>query len=173
MKPTIIIFGLAGVMLATAALAQQSVEDCRAIDDDQERLACFDAVLAPQKPAAPGPAPEPAPERAARPAATPAPQPAGTPAASASVLTDEVGRETLRDEARDELEVRGRVERCVKGRSGKYVFYFDNGQVWRQRGNARANWKDCAFDVVISKDAFGYSLVKVGETRRVRIDRVR
>lgn len=75
--------------------------------------------------------------------------------------------------ARDELEVRGRVERCVKGRSGKYVFYFDNGQVWRQRGNARAKWKECSFDVVISKDAFGYTLVEVGETRKIRIDRVR
>jgi hypothetical protein len=52
------------------------------------------------------------------------------------------------------------------------VFYFDNGQVWRQRGSANVNWKTCDFGVTIKKDVFGYYLTRDDSSRKVRIERV-
>ena len=195
----------AGLIVAVAplTLAVADTDDelaaCRSIEDDAERLACFDAVLSPghavtSKPPAgetalspgkaetPAAAPAPAmpePTAAGEPAADPQPAAAGRlpakpePAERQPALTDEVGRESIEEKDKEELNVQGHVSRCVEGRSGKYVFYFENGQVWRQRGSANVNWKECDFDVRISKDMFGYYLTRDGQSRKVRIERVR
>lgn len=90
-------------------------------------------------------------------------------------LNDEIGRETVRgrNDDRADLSVRGRVVDCDEGRSGKYVFYFDNGQVWLQKDNKRLSWKECEFDVTISEDLFGYKMLRDDDDRAVRIERFR
>lgn len=90
-------------------------------------------------------------------------------------LSDEIGRETVRGRDEDEAQVlvRGHVVDCDEGRSGKYVFYFDNGQIWLQKDNKRLWWKECEFDVTISKDFFGYKMVRDDDDRTVRIERYR
>jgi pyruvate/2-oxoglutarate dehydrogenase complex dihydrolipoamide acyltransferase (E2) component len=187
-----------GVIAAANAAAQQ---DCRSIEDDALRLACYDGqampptpaevpqpvetVEAPPKvemtepqaaPAAATPAAEKAPAAAA-PAATeaPAPKPIAkeVPAAAPAPLDDEIGKESLGRDEKDELIVHGTVVRCAKDATKKYLFYFDNGQVWKQKDNTNIRWKECAFDVTITKDFFGYRMTPVGETRRVRIARLK
>lgn len=159
----IVTFGLVMAVISAASFAAdaEALQACQSIEDDDARLACFDAALA-QKPV---PAAEPPP-------AVP-PAPSAKPAAQPGTLSDEIGRETVEDIEKEELSVRGRVTKCVEGRSGRYVFYFDNGQVWRQRGSANVRWKECAFDVTISEDPFGYVMYRDGEKRKVRIERVK
>ena len=178
------------LMVVSFTVSAQSLDDCQSLADDAARLACYDAALAPREepPAAPEPAPEPAvdpePVQAAAPEPEPEPQPQPAPpepepelqpapAETTAVLTDDVGKESVKDAEKDVLAVRGRIVQCQKGRSGKYVFWFDNGQVWRQKGSLTPRWKECSFDVTISKDVFGYTMLRDGEERTYRIDRVK
>ena len=69
--------------------------------------------------------------------------------------------------------VRARVTDCRKDVSGKYFFVFENGQVWKQRDSSRLHFRDCAFEVTISKDFFGYKMQIEGDDRETRIGRVR
>jgi hypothetical protein len=187
--------GPALVTIATVAAADEYA-DCRAIADAEERLACYDELASPPaaepEPAAvaePEPSaaepPQPADPPAAKvteapapsqpPAATPPPSEPAAATAGEAVLTDEVGRENLKHGQQEERElaVRGRLERCEKLRSGKYVFYFDNGQIWKQADSKRLSWKECNFEVTIGKDFFGYQMSRDDDDRSVRISRVR
>jgi hypothetical protein len=211
------------IAVASAHAAEVAVQqDCRSIEDDALRRACYDSEDAPPRPAevpqpiepvaSPPPAEvveaqaaprvaAPAQEKvpaAVAPAATQAPAAAPTvkeapaaaapaateapatkpiakevPAVTPAPLDDEIGKESLGRENKDELMVQGTVVRCTKDATKKYLFYFDNGQVWKQKDNTNFRWKDCAFDVTITKDFFGYRMTPVGETRRVRIARLK
>ena len=187
----VLIFGL--VITAVPAVVNAAdagaLAACQAIEDNAARLACYDAALTPE--AAPAVKPkstetpavpqesEPAPaapvadetEPAAEPAAAPTPAP--TAATQPATLSDDIGRESVSNVDRDALAVRGRLARCVRASSGKLVFYFDNGQVWRQKSSGRVPWRECDFDVTIGKDVFGYTMIRDGEKRKVRVERVK
>jgi len=190
-----------GIIAAAHVTDAKAQQDCRSIEDDALRLACYDRQAKPPKPAevpqpvetveAPPKAEVPEPQAApasATPAAEKAPAaaaPAATeapatkpiakevPAVTPAPLDDEIGKESLGRENKDELMVQGTVVRCTKDATKKYLFYFDNGQVWKQKDNTNIRWKECAFDVTITKDFFGYRMTPVGETRRVRIARLK
>lgn len=177
------IAGLLLVLGAWPAMAQDAdaLAACQLVEDSEERLACYDRVLKPQEaPPAPVAAePEAAPEPTAAPAPEPEPEPMVEAAAEKSAaasdtrdLDDEVGKESVSNEQRDTLSARGRLANCQRGRSGKYVFWFDNGQIWRQKGNVTPNWKECNFEVTVSKDVFGYTMVRDGDSKKIRIERV-
>lgn len=176
---------------------------CQALRDDAARLACYDSLNSVPAPAAeptaadrspgkapPAQSPPASPGTAELPAASGSEEPpAADPAQSSSAvpaiaeqptaaepapLDDEIGQETLRGSARkDKPIVRGRVVSCKEDATGKYLFYFDNGQIWRQKDNTNVRWRECAFDVTISKDVFGYRMVPDNEKKRVRIARVK
>lgn len=89
---------------------------------------------------------------------------------------DDLGSETLPMSARKEvekLEVRAKVSRCKKDYRKKYLFYFDNDQIWKQTSDKKLYFKDCNFDVTITQDFFGYKMQADGEKRRIRITRVK
>jgi len=69
--------------------------------------------------------------------------------------------------------VRARVTRCEKDARKKYYFVFENGQVWKQVSDKRLSYKQCDFEVTITKDFFGYKMQPDGEDRRVSIARVK
>ena len=186
------------VVASTASLAAEvdaaAILKCQAMQDDAARLACYDSLKsmttpeqessvvepapAEQSPVeSPAVAPPPAmplpkePERASTGVAPVAKQPA---TAEPPPLDDETGQETMRGNTeKDRPVVRGRVVSCREEPTGKYLFYFDNGQIWRQKDNKELRWKECAFDVTISKDFFGYRMVPDGDDKRVRIARVK
>ncbi len=179
--------------IATAALLAVSLPSgaaddeqaaCATIEDNAERLACYDRAF--------GAKPEPAevpedsgiadrdekPEVEEEQAVASAPPAAVVPEVEQqneipAVLSDEVGKETVKNRERETLLVKGRVVRCEKGRSGKYLFHFENGQIWRQKDSKRMSYRDCDFQVTISKDVFGYTLVRDGHDRVYRIERLR
>ena len=178
--------GLAMIVVPAESFAgdAETSQACRSTENDAARLACYDAAPGPkQAPAAEGAAPDSAQPVAIQaqepsadedaPAAAPDPAAEPEPVTEPGTLSDEVGSETVKDVKRERLSVRGQLTRCQKDQRGRYVFYFDNGQVWQQRGKVYVRWKDCAFGVTITKDLFGYVMVRDGDKRKIRIARIK
>jgi hypothetical protein len=181
--PGAVVVSIVALGLCSIAAAADAV-DCRSIEDNSERLACYDRLSAPPVPP-PTPTPTPAPQAA--PQAAPAPQQvpdqaAATPSATESaaapaaavILDDSIGKERVTaSEDKEKVLVAGHVSSCREDRSGKFRFYFDNGQIWLQKDNKRVPWKECDFDVSIEKDFFGYKMRAAGDDRTIRISRIK
>lgn len=138
-------------------VSMDALRVCSAIDDVSARLACYDEAVG---------RPVPATETVA---IRPAEKPAGK-------TLDDLGAEILPGGSRaenEELAVRATVTHCKKDARKKYLFFFENGQVWRQLSDKRVYFKDCNFDVTISKDVFGYKMQRDGDKGRIRISRLR
>jgi hypothetical protein len=150
--------GSFAVEIDTAAILE-----CRSMQDDASRLACYDSIELPPLPSA-GNVEAEAPLVAKPGAKEP-------PVAEPEELDDAIGQETLSREE-EKLAVRGHVVSCRPDATGKYLFYFGNGQIWQQKDNKRIRWKKCEFDVTISKDFFGYKMLPDGEKQKIRIARV-
>lgn len=154
------------VLLLTAGWCAQAegLDDrllaCSKVVNDAKRLACFDNLVVDNVATAPKETPAPGPE-----ADVPAVQPA----------PDDLGAETLPggERVEEELNVAATVTRCSERSDGRKLFYFDNGQVWRQSKNERLHFRDCNFNVTITKDFFGYKMQRDGEKRSIRIKRVK
>lgn len=183
-EPTMRRLAAVALLLVGARVAAQEPADfarCNAIDDATERLACYDTVSGRTMPsaepaAAAEPKAAPAPAAVSEPAATPEPAAAAVDAKPVTDLTDEVGEEQLDRPDRPTEEptlVRGTVTDCKRDASDKYYFYFDNGQVWKQKNSARMQRRSCFFGVTIEKDFFGYKMRIDGEKSEIRISRVR
>ena len=110
-------------------------------------------------------------------AAAPAAEAAGT--SEYASLTDDVGAELLHEGKRGESDepefrpVRAELTGCRQDGVGKYYFFFENGQVWKQRDNSRPYFGDCELDVTITKDFFGYKMHVDGQKGETRIGRIR
>ena len=128
---------------------------CAAIDDATSRLACYDALSGRQVSAA------------AEPPAVSAP---------GAVPPDEFGSERINkkeEQDEEESEVLAHVTRCVKDSRKRFHFYLEGGQVWKQVSDKKLWFRECDFDVTISKDFFGYKMQVVGEKSKIRVSRVR
>jgi hypothetical protein len=149
------------------------LRDCSEIEQDSARLACFDRVMR----AAAGKGVQQQEESAevtmedtpVLPAADVA-----TDTSPTATLPEEIGLapHDRKDQGKPD-EYTARVVRCSEGASGKYFFYFENGQVWQESSASRRSYDNCDFLVAITKDTFGYRMSPKGETQRIRIRRVR
>jgi hypothetical protein len=150
-------------MMFGSASAQEpgDLERCAKLEDAQARLECYDAASRRQQETPPPPA-------AAAPDSGDSPEPA-----EPAPLSDAVGEEQLAAEDVKEGPARGTLTDCRKGPTGKWYFYFDNGQVWEQRDNDRVHLGECNFDVTISKDFFGYKMEMPDSDNKVRVARVK
>jgi hypothetical protein len=156
--------------IALTAMVEVHAQDsgdmarCAELENADARLACYDEVIGPSSSSPPNP------EAAEK-------EPTGTAQRSEAVpLTQDVGEEQLDDYKRSESEptiIQGRVTECKTDASNKLYFVFDNGQVWKQRSNARLSNRECDFPVTITKDAFGYKMQIDGEGKKIRIGRIR
>lgn len=162
----VVLLGAIGMLAGAGATAQESgaMARCAGIDNAEDRLACYDEVAdrATPKPADPD-------------AAGIEPLPAAT-LSEPQPLTEEVGAEQLAGKSKSQPEpasFRGRVIECKQDASRKWYFYFDNGQVWKQRANARLTNRSCDFEVTLTKDSFGYQMQIKGESKKIRVGRVR
>ena len=149
------------MLLHTSANAQDSadLERCASLDDPQARLECYDTASRRQR-------------DSRAPAAKPDPDDSREPAQPAP-LSDAVGEEQIETKDVKEGPVRGRLTECRQGPSGKWYFYFDNGQVWEQRDSDRLRLKECDFEVTIRKDFFGYKMEMPDSRNKIRIGRVK
>jgi hypothetical protein len=133
------------------------VLDCRSIADSAERLECFDTLA-----------------EAVSARSTENIGSAGDEAGGQALppLGDDVGRARADDEPAEEYT--GRVTGCeLSEASGRWIFTFDNGQVWRQSNTGRLPFRDCDFVVTLRRDVFGYKLEIPSANRSVRVTRIR
>ena len=148
---------------------------CAALPAETERVKCYDALaqrdLRPTEPGAAGKREEPKPvEDPPLP-----PEPVTEPSSAQTVeITDEVGREQVGDS--DDAKATAysaRVTSCQKNSSGRVFFFLDNGQIWKQTDYARIRYRECDFDVTLTRDAFGYKLKVVDKKSSYRVSRVK
>ncbi|MDX1506900.1 MAG: hypothetical protein R3358_01390 [Woeseiaceae bacterium] len=179
MKRLLILWML--TLLSGTATAQDAVgtalNKCAAIDDDADRLSCYDALAAVLAPSGDeGAAYVPASTAAvATSASTTAAEAAATTAGAAVPLNDEVGKERIQQPSEQErTRYASHVNKCEESQpSGQTYFFMDNGQVWKQSKYRRLNFRDCDFEVEISKGTFGYEMHIPSKDRSIRISRVR
>lgn len=174
----------AGCALSLAAMAEtgagEDLEQCRALEDQAARLACYDKVAGRQSEAAPASPADPEADTVAEQAlsGSDTEKAAAVEAAATPPQSDErlatLGEEQLgQKEQSEKLELSARVVRCEQDGFRRYFFYFENGQVWKQKSDRRLSYRDCDFNVTITKDFFGYKMLPEGESRRIRISRVK
>jgi hypothetical protein len=169
-----------------AVHAQSSVDralnKCATIAEDSARLSCYDALAEVLVADSAGAAEESivgddASERATDTSGAMESAAATAVAGSAAVvgLTDDVGKERIESPNSEDLPViSGTVVECRKSaQSGQYYFTFDNGQVWKQSNYRSASFRNCDFEVEITKNAFGYEMFIPSKDRTLRIARVK
>ncbi len=139
-------------------------ESCVGLEDAAARLACYDEIVNQQAPAE---ADESAP--ATEPVEQVVPSAAGEP----MPLSEEIGREQLSGDDKEPERFAGQVTDCRQDAAKKWYFFFDNGQVWKQKSEPRLRYKECDFSVTITKDFFGYKMQIDGEKKWIRIGRIR
>lgn len=188
-RPTFrITAALASVLLGWAGGAhadiQDDLRDCRSVQADDARLACYDALAARQ--ASPAAAAEPAkpsaPPRAAAPAADAASPPAPSQRAPVALSQEElfgrdtaeveriVGQATGQGEPMGEMAARI-VEIARIGRD-RVRFTLDNGQVWEQTQTSTLTL-EAGDEIEISRGLFGsYLARRAGNSRSMRVTRV-
>lgn len=177
-------------VLPAAANADDGAENnylsCSRLIEESARLACYDSVSRGQA-ARTAAETEAKPPSAAPLEVEPEPVPAAVgqkheedrsdDAADAErfvPLTDDVGASDLGRGKLEEIRaIRAHVAECRVGASGRYYFYFDNGQVWKQVDKIRQDLEACDYSVTIEKDTFGYKMKPDANVRAVRIKRVK
>lgn len=154
---------LGALLLGSAGSAQADIlddlRDCRSVQSDDARLACYDALAAREAP------PPAAAERA--PAALSREELFGRDTAEVERI---VGRATGQGEPLEELAAEI-VEIAHIGRN-RLRFTLDNGQVWEQTQTSTLSL-ETGDEVEISRGLFGsYLARKAGNNRSMRVTRV-
>lgn len=129
-----------------------ALQRCASIGDASERLDCYDGLSGRKHPVLPV-------------VVAPVEAPAEI------SITEKLSGETKPKVA--VAAVATKVTRCTKGSRGKYLFYLEGGEVWKQISDKRLWFKSCDFGATVSKDLFGYKMQIDGEKSSVRVSRVR
>jgi hypothetical protein len=85
-------------------------------------------------------------------------------------LPDEIGGGGFEEKKEGKAGLaRGHVTSCRQASDGRWFFTFDSGQIWKQSSAGHYRFKDCEFDVTITKDMFSYKMaIDGGRKLRVR-----
>jgi len=156
------------ILIAAPAQSQdldKAINSCASISEDKARLTCFDALASMIGDA-------PVAEAMDAPVAATA---AVVVAETAAPLTDDIGKERVDPKDPEEQpRYASHVTACKESiQSGQYYFTLDNGQVWKQSNYRRLGFKNCDFDIEISKGTFGYQMYIPSKDRSVRVARVK
>jgi hypothetical protein len=159
-----VILILAIAMLTCSDVAQSADFDeelraCVKMTDEDARLACFDKVG----------------ERALL------EQPAGNEPTQKEVDKPEVVAEKRKkiEPIPDDfgspkaVQFGGLITSCQKGVYGDWYFFFENGQVWKEKDRRNLRFKECNFNATITKDLFGYTMKVDGIKGTIRVRRHR
>lgn len=154
--------------------AMRDLERCRTITDVVDRLACYDRIGTPET------ASEPAAEAPGnsisgsltmdQDSQNPESPVAAAEDAEYAELTDDVGLPKSSD---DYKPIRVTVVRCEQSGSGKWYFYFDNGQAWQYLGARALRFRDCNTPGTLTEDNMGFALQMDNDKAKHRVKRVR
>ena len=145
--------------IAYAVDTAEELKVCASITDQDARLACFDNLgerVLQAEPAEKAPTQEETAQPEAETASTTSVQP----------LPENLG------DSKD-IQYVGLITSCKKGHYGYWYFFFDNGQVWKEVSDRNLRFKECNFNVTITRDAFGYKMTIDGAKRTIRVKRHR
>lgn len=153
------------LLLAGTAVAddlQQQLHSCAAIENDSERLECFDDMAKGHAPPHDStsddiddgePEAESGPRQAER---------GATESTSPAIVSKE------------EKVFVVRLVRCSTPSSGgRQLYFFDNGEVWQQSNTSPTKIRNCDTEVNVRQDLFGYKMEVPSENRKIRIRPVR
>lgn len=138
---------------SSSLMAQQSYRDCAVINDDQERLMCYDRLNEQDKKPVP-----------------------------ATKMKEKVEREhkgnsdfglehkQLKKDERMSVTITARDEDAY----GKWILTFDNGQVWKQEGSdSYFPWQEGA-NYFVERGMFNsFYLAREGVNKRLKIERIK
>ena len=163
----LLIIGFLAQTLSPALADSPTAEDCGRLENDKERLACYDLAFG-QNSAEEAPAPR-------SDAAAEAPARADADAAPETSAIEEFGAEQV-EERIDRLDAR--LVGDFTGWTGNTKFRLDNGQVWQQTKNYIADYEPREPipqpRVTISRGLMGsYNLKIEGVKRIVQVKRVK
>ena len=128
---------------------KSSLRDCGEIESSEQRLVCFDKLLASKN------------------------HETNENDQSPPPITDEIGL-AIQKEAEPNVEHSVVIKSCESSRSvNRLFFYLDNGQVWRQKNVKWLSKRDCQSNGVIREDFFGFTLFIEAKNKAVRVSRVR
>jgi len=147
----------------------RELEQCRELDGDDQRLSCYDRI---------GETPSVVAATTVKTETSPV---VDTTAAidvqeqdSQYVeLTDDIGLPKKAQPADDYNTVLATISRCELASNRIFYFYFENGQIWKYIGRKQLKYRDCSGEAEIKEDRFGFELQLDGETRSVRVARVK
>jgi len=151
MKITHVLILAGALVTAVPATADDNEESelsrCASISDKDKRLACYDTL-----------------------------NKSDSTEDAVAEITEDFGAEQLDTDDADRKTappVLATITSCPKDANDKYLLYLENGQVWKQKNNARLRLKECNFKAEIYRDGFGYKMEVEGGGWRMRVTRVR
>jgi len=156
---TLLLFAGSGLAAASTDLVED-LRGCARITDKAARIACYEELgkraLGENTPTVPGVA-------RIEPNVTEAP---AVEIAAAAPVSEQIPEDLGTDERKT---FRGHVGSCGQMSDDRWYFVFDNGQVWNQSSSGKYRFKECDFDVTITKDFFGFKMkIDGGKTLRVK-----
>ena len=159
---TLLLFAGSGLAAASTDLVED-LRSCARITDNAARIACYEELGK----RALGENTTTVPEVArVEPNVTEAP---AVEVAAAAPVSEQMPEDLGTDERKT---FRGHVDSCGQLSDDRWYFVFDNGQVWNQSSSGNYRFKECDFDVTITKDFFGYKM-KIDDGKTVRVKRKR
>ena len=151
-----------GLSAAAQAQAPRALMDCTAILSDAERLACYESTVKAFSSEARA--------IAERREAQSAKLAAAAAVAAAAQKSDSFGRAS---ESRIES-IESTLKEVLTDSSGKSVFIFENGQIWRQADGFRLPNVRPGVSVTVKRGAMGsYRLLVAGSNRTAQVVRMR
>lgn len=150
-------FSLGLVLLSNTSWAQD-LSQCVNIGDDKARLACFDKLAASISSVESNS--EPNNVETAQKKVTELPSSAG------GANFEEAAGKTRENYS-------AQVVKCTQASNGRWFYYFDNKQIWKQVDSRKRRHKQCDFKVTVSKDGFGYYMRIDESNSKIRIRRQR
>ena len=94
--------------------------------------------------------------------------------AKKKVLPESIGGTKFTEAEERKVEsYQGKITSCSKAGDGKYLFSFENGQIWKQVKSSKRRYKNCNFAVTVTQDMFGYKMTIEGKSANIRINRKR
>lgn len=69
-------------------------------------------------------------------------------------------------------QIKGTLRDCRKSHSGGYLFYLEDGQIWKQADNRYKRLSKCNWPVTIVRDIFGYKMF-MNDDSYVRVRRIK
>ena len=159
---TLLVMVSSPAVIAQSADVVEELKACARMIDRDARFACFDRlgqrVLAEESVDK-----EPAQEDSAQPEGTAT---AIATATNAQPLPDDSGVSESKT-----VDYSGRITSCKQGHHGDWYFYLEDGQVWKEARRRNRRFKECDFDVTITKDRFGYKMRIDALDKTVRVRR--